>query len=124
MRAFQVTTSITVAICTALWMCQPPHKANPTWIRSATSIMLMHEMKDAQMISNNVAPDPGRRDRAAVTVRLEQYNHTTDYGYSANRDVVYEVTALARSRCGEFIPGCMELEQKNVFQTISIKTDM
>jgi hypothetical protein len=124
MRAFQVTTSVTIALSMVLWICVPPHEANPIWIRSATSIMLMNEMKEAHLISNNVSLDPLKRDRAAIAVQLRQYDAVTDYGYIANREVVYEIKALTKSSCGEFIPGCMELEHKKVFQTVSIKTDM
>ncbi len=124
MGKFQYAVGISTAICIAVLVSLPPHKANPIWVRSAASLMIMHEIEGADLIGNDVSIELGSYDIAAVSLRLKQSSQVAENGYRAIREDVYDVRAVTRSRCDEFLPGCLNIERQNIFEKVSIKTDM
>jgi hypothetical protein len=123
MRAIKYTLIAMSLAFVAGVACLPPYKADPNWVRGTAMFGFMKEF-NGDLVSHNVVISQQRRDLASISLVMRQSHRVVEDGLGATRDISYAIRAMSRSHCLEYLPGCLEIEKKNIVETIAIKTDL
>ena len=98
------------------------YKANPDYVKSMTTVAALKEFKDGDLISNEAAGIPASRDQVAVNIRMKELKETVADGLLAKQEVNYALRLTTSSQCMELEPGCLQVKERDVLKTVSVKT--
>ena len=97
------------------------YKANPDFVRSASSIAALQEFKGGDLVSDEVTTTSDLSEISNVSLHLKQSKSSSDYGLLAKEEISYALQLKTASHCLEIQPGCLEVKQKKVLKTISVR---
>ena len=98
------------------------YKANPDYVKSMTAVAALKEFKDGDLISNDAARIPASRDQVAVNIHMKESKETAADGLLAKQEINYALRLTTSSQCMELEPGCLQVKQREVLKTVSVKT--
>ena len=98
------------------------YKANPDYVRSMTTVAALKEFKDGDLISNEAARIPASRDQIAVNIHMKELKETAADGLLAKQEINYALRLTTSSQCMELEPGCLQVKEREVLKTVSVKT--
>ena len=114
--------AIVVAIFAASLELPVFYKANPDYVKSMTTVAALKEFKDGDLISNEAARIPASRDQVAVNIRMKELKETAAEGLLAKQEINYALRLTTSSQCMELEPGCLQVREREVLKTVSVKT--
>ena len=119
----QYVSTIVAVIVMFIISLQLPvfYKANPDFVRSASSVAALQEFKGGDLVSDEVTMTSDSRELSTVSLRLKQSKSSSDYGLLAMEEISYALQLKTASHCLELQPGCLEVKQKKVLKTISVR---
>jgi hypothetical protein len=97
------------------------YKANPDFVRSVSSVAALREFEGGDLVSNEVTMTSDSRQISDVSLRLKQSKSSSEYGLLAKEEIRYALQLKTASHCLELQPGCLEVKEKKVLKTISVK---
>ncbi len=98
------------------------YKANPDYVKSMATVAALQEFKDGGLISNEAAPIAASRDQVAVSIRMRESKETAADGLLAKQEINYALRLKTSSLCLELEPGCLQVREKHILKTVSVKT--
>jgi hypothetical protein len=103
----------------------PPHyKANPDYVRSASARAVLQDIGDANITGDiSVAPS-ARADTAYVSGNAMETRSSFEQGFLTLQRTDYSFRLLTRSHCFELQANCLEIKDKDVRKTVSVKVPL
>jgi hypothetical protein len=98
------------------------YRANPDYVKSMATVAALQEFRRGDLISNEAARIPASRDQVAVTITMKEMKDTAADGLLAKQEINYALRLKTSSHCLELQPGCLQVKEKRIFQTVSLKT--
>lgn len=98
------------------------YTANPDYVKRMASVAALREFKDGDLVSNEATRVPSARDRVAVTIRLKESKKTAVDGLLAREEIDYALRLTTSSQCIELEPGCVQVKEKQILKTVSVKS--
>ena len=98
------------------------YTANPDYVKRMASVAALQEFQDGDLISNEATRMPSSRDQVAVTIRVKESKKTAVEGLLAKEEINYALQLKTSSQCIELEPGCLQVREKQVLKTVSVKT--
>lgn len=102
----------------------PAYKANPDYVRSASTVAIMGQFEDARLISGIKVERGGAPDISKVTGQAAASKIKATSGFLTREDTNYSFELLTRSHCFELEPACLEILQTNIIKAVSVKVIM
>ena len=98
------------------------YTANPDYVKSMATVAALQEFKDGGLISHEAARIPETRDQVAVSIRMKESKETAADGMLAKQEIKYALRLKTSSLCLELEPGCLQVREKQLLKTVSVKT--
>ncbi len=99
----------------------PAYRANPNYVRSASTLAVLHELTGAGFVDEIRVETGGAPDLSTVTGQAAASKSSAASGLLTQEVTSYSFKLLTKSRCFELQSGCLEIQQKHVLKAVSVK---
>jgi hypothetical protein len=100
------------------------YKANPDYVKSVATVAALQEFGEGNLVSNEAARIPESRDQVAVSIHVKESKETAADGLLAKKEINYALRLRTTSQCMELEAGCLQVREKRLFKTVSLKTQI
>lgn len=123
MRGTQTALLVLALLALGIYFA-PAYRANPDYVRSASTVAIMGQFVDVRLINGikverGAAPDISKVTWQASTSKIDAAS-----GVLTQEETSYSFTLLTKSRCFELEPGCLEIQQKKILKVVSVQPVM
>ena len=98
------------------------YKANPDYVKSMATVAALQEFRGGDLVSNEVERIPASSDQVAVTIHMKELKETAADGLLAKEEINYALRLETSSFCIELEPGCLQVRERRISKTVSVKT--